>query len=107
MKCYFSQFALILVGQLPPDKSSGLHFQFSLRGWSPIGRPFLGTERDWLVDFRDAAPQIPARYQQPAPAGRLHRHLIRPVIADDLPVGATRVDCLRNTYIWRSNSSLQ
>jgi hypothetical protein len=95
MRCYFSQFALILGGQLPPDKSSGLHFQFSLRGWSPIGRPFLGTERDWLVDFGDAAPQIPSRYQQPAPAGRLHRHLIRPVIADDLPVGATRVDCLR------------
>jgi hypothetical protein len=44
---------------------------------------------DWLVDFGDAAPQIPSRYQQPTPAGRLHRHLIRPVIADDLPAGAS------------------
>jgi hypothetical protein len=44
---------------------------------------------DRLVDFGDAAPQIPSRYQQPAPAGRLHRHLIRPVIADDLPAGAS------------------
>jgi hypothetical protein len=47
---------------------------------------------DWLVDFGDAAPQIPSRYQQPTPAGGLHRHLmhlIRPVIADDLPAGAS------------------
>ena len=43
---------------------------------------------DWLVDFGDAAPQIPSQYQQPTPAGRLHRHPIRPVIADDLPAGA-------------------
>ena len=48
-----------------------------------------------MVDFGDVAPKIPFRYQQPTPAGRLHRHLIRPVIADDLPAGATRVDCLR------------
>jgi hypothetical protein len=44
---------------------------------------------DRLVDFGDAAPQIPFRYQQPTPAGRLHRRLIRPVIADDLPAGAS------------------
>ena len=44
---------------------------------------------DRLVDFGDVAPQIPLRYQQPTPAGRLHRHLIRPVIADDLPAGAS------------------
>ena len=31
-------------------KAGGLHFQFSLRGWFPIGRPLLGTERVRLVD---------------------------------------------------------
>ena len=44
---------------------------------------------DWLVDFGDVAPQIPQWHQQPTPVGRLHRHLVRPVIADDLPIGAS------------------
>jgi hypothetical protein len=37
--------------QLPTNKFMGLHFQFSLRGWFPIGRPLLGTERVRLVDI--------------------------------------------------------
>jgi len=40
------------LSQLPPHECSGLHFQFSLKGWFPIGRPFLGTERVRLVDVR-------------------------------------------------------
>jgi len=64
-----------------------------------VSRLDIMARYDWLVDFGDAAPQIPSRYQQPTPTGRLHRHLIRPVIADDLPVGATRVDYLRR-YIY-------
>jgi len=54
-----------------------------------VSRPDIMARYDWLVDFGDVAPQIPSRYQQPTPAGRLHRHPIRPVIADDLPAGAS------------------
>ena len=52
-------------------------------------RPKIMARYDWLVDFGDVTPQIPSRYQQPTPIGRLHRHLIRPVIAGDLPIGET------------------
>ena len=38
--------------QLPPHECSGLHFQFSLKDWFPIGRPFLGTKRVRLVDVK-------------------------------------------------------
>ena len=54
-----------------------------------VSRLDIMARYDWLVDFGDVAPQIPPQYQQPTPGGRLHRHLIRPVIADDLPTGAT------------------
>ena len=38
--------------QLPPPKGGGLPFQFSLRGWSPIGRPGSNWQRTtigWLT----------------------------------------------------------
>ena len=54
-----------------------------------VFRPKVMARYDWLVDFGDVAPQTPQWHQQPASTGRLHWHLIRPVIADDLPVGAS------------------